>query len=137
MDLLPMSMHRTAAKSFPRTSLKQRLQRFVQTRIWKTDIHPSAWIAETALIDRTWPKGVHIEAECFIDEEAVVLTHDMTRGIYMDTRIGAGTIIGARAIVMPGITVGKNCTILPGTLVNRDLPDGSVVSGNPAKPVDQ
>ena len=71
-----MSMHRTAAKSFPRTSLKQRLQRFVQTRIWKTDIHPSAWIAETALIDRTWPKGVHIEAECFIDEEAVVLTHD-------------------------------------------------------------
>jgi acetyltransferase-like isoleucine patch superfamily enzyme len=38
---------------------------------------------------------------------------------------------------MPGITVGKGCTILPGTLVNRDLADGSVVGGNPAKPVDQ
>lgn len=130
-------MHRTAAKPFPKKSLKQRIQRLIQTRIWGTDIHPSAWIAVTALIDRTWPKGVHIEADCFIDEEAVVLTHDMTRGIYVDTRIGAGTIVGARAIIMPGITVGKNCVILPGTLVNRDLPDGSVVGGNPAKPVDQ
>lgn len=130
-------MHRTAAKPFPKKSLKQRIQRLIQTKVWGTDIHPSAWIAETALIDRTWPKGVHIEADCFIDEEAVVLTHDMTRGIYVDTRIGAGSIVGARAIIMPGITVGKNCTILPGTLVNRDLADGSVVGGNPAKPVDQ
>ena len=130
-------MHRIAAQPFPKKSLKQHFQRFIQTKIWGTDIHPSAWIAETALIDRTWPKGVHIEADCFIDEEAVVLTHDMTRGIYVDTRIGAGTVIGARAIIMPGITVGKGCHILPGTLVNRDLPDGSVVGGNPAKPVDQ
>jgi hypothetical protein len=79
-------MHRTAAKPFPKKSLKQRIQRLIQTKVWGTDIHPSAWIAETALIDRTWPKGVHIEADCFIDEEAVVLTHDMTRGIYVDTR---------------------------------------------------
>lgn len=97
------------------------------------DIHPTAWIAASALIDRTWPRGIHIGADCVIAEEAVVLTHDMTRGIYMDTRIGDGTTVGARAIIMPGITVGRNCTILPGTLVNRDLPDGTMVAGNPAR----
>lgn len=116
-----------------RTSVKQRLQRLVQTRLWGMDIHPTAWIAATALIDRTWPRGIHIGADCVIAEEAVVLTHDMTRGIYMDTRIGEGTTVGARAIIMPGITVGRNCTILPGTLVNRDLPDGATVAGNPAR----
>lgn len=118
------------------TSVKQRLQRLVQTRLWGMDIHRTAWIAATALIDRTWPRGIHIGADCVIAEEAVVLTHDMTRGIYMDTRIGDGTTIGARAIIMPGITVGRNCTILPGTLVNRDLPDGATVAGNPARTIE-
>lgn len=118
------------------TSLKQRFQRLVQTRLWGMDIHPTAWIAATALIDRTWPRGIHIGADCVIAEEAVVLTHDMTRGIYMDTRIGEGTTIGARAIIMPGIAVGRNCTILPGTLVNRDLPDGATVAGNPARAIE-
>lgn len=96
------------------------------------DVDPSAWIAETALIDRTWPKGIHIGADCVIDEQAVVLTHDMTRGIYRDTRIGARTVIGPRAIVLPGVTIGADCRVEAGALVNRDVPDGARVSGNPA-----
>lgn len=115
------------------TSLKQRLQRMVQTRFWGMDIDRSAWIAETALIDRTWPRGVHIGARCVIEEEAVLLTHDLTRGIYLDTTVGAGTRIGARAIILPGITIGRDCTIWPGALVNRDMPDGSTAIGNPAR----
>lgn len=114
-------------------SLKQHFQRFVQTKLWGMDIHPSARIATTALIDRTWPRGVHIAQGCVIAEEAVVLTHDMTRGIYMDTRIGADTVIGARAIILPGVTVGARCVIAPGALVNRDVPDDSHVEGNPGR----
>ena len=112
-------------------SLKQIWQRMIQTRLWGMDIAPSAWIATTALIDRTWPRGVHIGPDCIIEEEAVVLTHDLTRGIYMDTYIGAGTLIGARAIIMPGVTVGEGCVIEPGSLVNRDMPDGASAKGNP------
>jgi acetyltransferase-like isoleucine patch superfamily enzyme len=90
------------------------------------------WIADTALIDRTWPKGIHIAAGCVIGEEAVILTHDLTRGLYVDTRIGADTMIGARAIILPGVTVGEGCIIQPGALVNRDVPDFHVAQGNPA-----
>lgn len=112
--------------------MRQRWHGFLRTRIWGMDIHPSAWIADTALIDRTWPRGVHIGADCVIGEEAVVLTHDLTRGLYLDTTIGLGTVLGARAIVLPGVTIGRGCDIRPGTLVHRDMPDGARASGNPA-----
>lgn len=68
-----------------------------------------------------------------IDHHAVVLTHDMTRGLYLDTVIGNGTVIGARAIVLPGVTVGLNCRIEAGAVVIRDVPDGACVAGNPAQ----
>jgi len=100
------------------------------------DIHPSARIAATALIDRTFPKGIHIAANVVIDEEAVVLTHDMVRGVYLDTRIEEGATLGPRAIVLPGLTVGKGAKVLAGAVVIRDVPEGATVAGNPAKPVD-
>ncbi|WP_164155952.1 acyltransferase [Sandarakinorhabdus rubra] len=115
-----------------RTGWRQWWQRQVRRHVWAMDIHPSAWIAPTALIDRTWPKGIHIGAGCVLGEEAVVLTHDLTRGLYLDTRIGEGTLVGARAIILPGISVGRDCVIQPGALVNRDVPDFHVASGNPA-----
>lgn len=117
----------------PPRSLKQRWQRLVQTHFWQMDIHPTAWIASTALIDRTWPKGIHIGPNCVIDHHAVVLTHDMTRGLYLHTYIGHGSFIGARAIILPGVTLGRNCRIAPGSVVNRDVPDGGHVIGNPAR----
>ncbi|MBM6575452.1 acyltransferase [Microvirga sp. SRT01] len=116
-----------------RAGWRERWQRVVQTRIWGMTIDRSARIAPTALIDRTWPTGIHIGAECHIGEEAVILTHDRTRGLYLDTYIGDRTIVGPRAIVLPGITVGADCVIEPGALVRTDMPDRSVARGNPAK----
>ena len=113
-------------------ALQRCLQRLIQTRLWGMDIHASARIDPTALIDRTWPKGIHIEAGCVIEEQAVVLTHDMTRGIYLDTRLGARCHLGARAIIMPGVTVGADAVVAPGAVVIRDVPIGAYAIGNPA-----
>jgi acetyltransferase-like isoleucine patch superfamily enzyme len=96
------------------------------------DIHPSAWIEPSAYIDRTWPRGVHIGPECYIGDQAVVLTHDFTRGIYFDTRIGARSHIGPRAIVMPGVSIGEDCILMPGAMVTKDMPARMVAMGNPA-----
>lgn len=122
----------------PKRTLQQRLQRAIQVGWWKMDIHPSAHIATTALIDRTWPRGIHIGANCIISDEAVVLTHDLTRGLYLDTHIGDGSFLGARAIVLPGVTIGRDCVVHPGALVNRDMGDKCEAIGNPAviKPLD-
>jgi acetyltransferase-like isoleucine patch superfamily enzyme len=103
-----------------RNSVVQQAQRLIRRYLWGMDIHASAWIAASALIDRTWPRGIHIGADCVVGEEVVILTHDLTRGLYVDTIIGDRTVIGPRAIILPGV------------LVNRDVPDGHVAQGNPA-----
>ena len=100
--------------------------------IWGMDIAASARIADTALIDRTWPKGVHIAPDCIFGEESVLLTHDMARGVYRDTRVGARTVVGPRAIIMPGVTIGEDCVIEPGAVVIKDMPDRTRAVGNPA-----
>ena len=117
-------------------SFGQFVDRLVRKYLWGMEIHKSAWIARSAYIDRTWPRGIRIGEGCVIDEEASVLTHDMTRGVYLNTHIGNGTKIGARAIIMPGLTIGEGCKIEPGSVVIRDLEAGSHVRGNPAKPVE-
>ena len=47
--------------------------------------------------------------------------------------IGDDTFIGMRAIIMPGVTIGKNCVIGAGSIVTHDVPDRTVVAGVPAK----
>jgi len=47
--------------------------------------------------------------------------------------IGDGTWIGARAIVLPGVTIGRRCLVAAGAVVSRDIPDDTLVGGNPAR----
>jgi acetyltransferase-like isoleucine patch superfamily enzyme len=50
-------------------------------------------------------------------------------------RIGDGCWIGARAMILPGVTLGKRVLVAAGAVVTRDVPDDCLVAGNPAKVV--
>ena len=43
--------------------------------------------------------------------------------------------IGAAATILPGITVGENAIVADGAIVTKDVPDNTIVAGNPAKPI--
>lgn len=45
--------------------------------------------------------------------------------------------IGAGAVILPGVTVGENSIVGAGSVVTKDVPDNTVVAGNPAKFVKQ
>lgn len=41
--------------------------------------------------------------------------------------------IGSNTTILPNVTVGSNVVIAAGSLVNKDVPDGKIVGGVPAK----
>lgn len=97
------------------------------------DIHPSAQLSMSAKFDRTYPRGVHVGAYSYIAFEARILTHDMTRGLYLHTRVGRNCFIGGRATLMPGIEIGDGSVVGVGSVVTKSVPPGTVVAGNPAR----
>ena len=70
---------------------------------------------------------------------AKILAHDgSTKRSLGYSRVGRVTIgdhvfVGAGAIVLPGVTIGNNVIVGAGAVVAKDIPDDSVVVGNPAK----
>ena len=49
------------------------------------------------------------------------------------TSIGNNVFIGAKSIIMYGVNIGNNVVVAAGSVVTKDVPDGSIVGGNPAK----
>ncbi|MBR3504504.1 MAG: sugar O-acetyltransferase [Clostridia bacterium] len=49
--------------------------------------------------------------------------------------IGDGAWIGAGAIILPGINIGKYAVIGAGSVVTKDIPDYTIAVGNPCKPI--
>ena len=52
---------------------------------------------------------------------------------YGKIHIGERSFIGCNSTIMPGVTIGKRCVIAAGSVVTKDIPDGMVVAGVPAK----
>ena len=49
--------------------------------------------------------------------------------------INAHAFVGARAMIMPGVKVGKNAVVGAMSVVTRDVPTNQIVAGNPARQI--
>ena len=47
--------------------------------------------------------------------------------------VGDNVYIGTNSIILPGVTIGSNVVIGAGSVVSKDIPDGVVVAGAPAR----
>ena len=102
-------------------------------------------------------KGVFINFNCIILDVAPVVVGDDVRigpavQIYTaehpldpvlrrsglesgrQVTIGSNVWIGGGAIILPGVTIGDDAVIGAGSVVTHDVPAGSRVTGNPARP---
>jgi acetyltransferase-like isoleucine patch superfamily enzyme len=102
-------------------------------KVLKMDLDPGCKISLKANLDRTNPTGVHIGEGTYVAFGVVVLAHDMSRAIHVDTWIGRNCFVGAHAIIMPGVRIGDECIIGAGSVVTKDVPSHSIVGGNPAR----
>jgi len=53
----------------------------------------------------------------------------------LPVKIGAGVWIGARATILPGVTIGEGAVVAAGSLVTKDVPANVLVAGVPAKEI--
>ena len=49
--------------------------------------------------------------------------------------IGDDCWIGGHAVILPGVTIGRGCTVAAASVVTRDVEPWSVVMGSPARVV--
>jgi acetyltransferase-like isoleucine patch superfamily enzyme len=82
--------------------------------------------------------GISIEDNVFIGPN-VTFTNDK-RPIsklypekFLRTVVKCGASVGAGAVILPGLSVGSGALVGAGAVVTRDVPDGGVVYGNPAR----
>lgn len=102
-------------------------------RFWGMDIHPTVQLSLSTKLDRTFARGVHIGPQTILTFGVAVLAHDMARNLRAHTIIGSRCFIGAHSIILPGVTIGDGSIVAAGSVVNRDVPPGCIVAGNPAK----
>lgn len=80
--------------------------------------------------------GVICNTSCSIDHECVIedFAHVAPGAVLCgNVTVGAGSFVGANAVIRQGVRVGKNVTIGAGTVVIRDIPDNTMVVGNPQR----
>lgn len=71
-----------------------------------------------------------VDHECII-EDYVHLSPNVALG--GGVIVGEGTHVGIGVSVIQGVTIGKWCVVGAGAVVIRDIPDGSIAVGNPAR----
>jgi|WetSurMetagenome_2_1015567.scaffolds.fasta_scaffold00621_14 acetyltransferase-like isoleucine patch superfamily enzyme len=108
-------------------------RRFILRKIYHMNISSTARISFGAYLDKTNPKDIYIDDESFIATGVMILTHDYCRSLYKKTYIGKKCFIGAKSIILPGVTIGDHVIVGAGSVVTKDVKSNCIVAGNPAK----
>lgn len=85
--------------------------------------------------DVFWPNLITVEDHAIIGYDATLLCHEFLQEEYRtgEVVVGERAMIGAGAIVLPGVTVGAGAQVAANSLVTRDVPARATVAGVPAE----
>jgi UDP-2-acetamido-3-amino-2,3-dideoxy-glucuronate N-acetyltransferase len=94
-------------------------------------------------------EGVTIEDEAFIGHGVTFINDKYPRAttddgdlqseadwVCIPTLVKRGASIGSNATILCGVTIGQRAIVGAGSVVTRDVPDGAVVAGVPARAVE-
>ncbi len=108
------------------------------------DMHigPDCWIGQQAFLHAAG--GLVLERAVGLGPGCVILTsehEDPGAGRpfmegplrFAPVHIEAGADIGARAVILPGVRIGRGAVVGAGAVVTRDVPPLAVVAGVPAR----
>lgn len=106
----------------------------------RLSIGRDCWINAGVTIDAS--AQVTIGDRVAMGHEVMIITNthtigpaDNRAGLSSDipVRIGNGCWLGARAVILPGHTVGDGAVVAAGAVVTKDVPPNALVGGTPAR----
>lgn len=104
---------------------------------WNLTLHDRACLGDGA---NAYSLGeIEIHEEATIAQEAYLCTGShafQKRSMNLITAkitIEAHAFIGARAFIMPGVTIGREAVVGAASVVTKDVPPNTIFAGNPAR----
>ena len=115
-----------------------RLKNWLLARIGVTVGTGAAWGLESTP-DVFWPDLITVEDHAIVGYDATVLCHEFLQDEYRtgEVVVGERAMVGAGAVVLPGVEIGADARVAANSLVAEDVPPGTTVAGVPAQPVDE
>jgi acetyltransferase-like isoleucine patch superfamily enzyme len=87
------------------------------------------------MVDVMFPEKISVGKNTVIGYNTTILAHEYLIKEYRlgEVVIGDEVMIGANTTILPGVTIGNGAIVSAGTLVHKDVPEGSFVGGNPMR----
>ena len=98
----------------------------------------NVFVAGGGFIDPDFPWLIEIDDEAVISLGVMILAHDASTKKHTGytrvapVKIGKRVFVGARSVILPGVTIGDDAVVGAGSVVRRDVPENTIVAGNPA-----
>ena len=88
--------------------------------------------------DVFWPELITVGDDAIVGYDVTILCHEFLFEEYRtgEVVIGERAMIGAGAVILPGVRIGPDARVGAGSVVTRDVPAGATVAGVPAEPID-
>lgn len=127
-----------AAVVIARRSPSLRLKNWLFRRLGMTVGTGVSWALESTP-DVFFPELITIEDHAIVGYDATLLCHEFLQDEYRTgpVHVGERAMVGAGAIVLPGVEIGEQAQVAANSLVTADVPAGETVAGVPAEPLDE